>query len=319
MISHRKKYWRKVLSVSFLPIVCGLYFTKTTHSNTNSISYIEEHTIALEERSEGELSLLTYNVAGLPDFLSAAVNSRASSMKEISKKINRFDIVNVQEDFHYHHELYGEDNRHRYRTEHKMAVPYGDGLNTLSKYPIQETRRIPWQHCNGSDCLAAKGFSFSRITIAKSVNVDVYNIHATARDDKYAATARQKNIEQLVDYITTHSASNAIIVMGDFNAHFAAAWDNLSWFTKQTGVQDVWVMLMKNGKCPLPYPTFVPSEKLTLTDSCESIDKIFFRNSTFIEFCPQRYKLEKQYFTDGNDIPLSDHYAISCILQWKKK
>jgi len=319
MTSHKQKYWRKVLSVSFLPIVCGLYFTKTTHSHTNTTSYIDGNIITLAELNNGQLSLLTYNVAGLPDFLSAAVNSRAKSMKEISQKINHFDIVNVQEDFHYHHELYESGNNHRYRTEHKVAVPYGDGLNTFSKYPIQETRRIPWQHCNGSDCLAAKGFSFSRIVVAKDVSIDVYNIHATAQDDNKAAHARKRNIEQLADYINTHSTENAVIVMGDFNAHFAAAWDNLPWFVDQTQVKDVWVTLMKNGTSPLPYQTFIPNDKLTLTDTCESIDKIFFRNSAVIKFTPKKYKVEKQYFTDRDNIPLSDHYAISCVLQWEIK
>jgi endonuclease/exonuclease/phosphatase family metal-dependent hydrolase len=319
MVLHKKKHWRKVLYVSFLPIFCGFYLTKITHSNTYHSSYIEAHASELKEIDEGELSLLTYNVAGLPEFLSSAKSSRVSSMKEISWKINRFDIVNVQEDFHYHQTLYGNENRHRYRTAHKIAVPYGDGLNTLSKYPIRKTKRIPWQHCNGSDCLAAKGFSFTQIEIAKGISVDVYNVHATARDDKSAAAARKKNLLQLAEYINIHSVGNAIIVMGDFNAHFSAVWDNMDWFTQKTGLQDVWTTLIKNGECPVALSSFVPTEKLALTDSCESIDKIFFRNNAYLEFSPSRYKVEKQYFSNNEGIALSDHYAISSILKWRKK
>lgn len=319
MLWRKKKYLRKVLTILFLSIFCGFYLIKATHPNPYPTSYTGENAGELKELEEGELSLLTYNVAGLPDFISAAANQRSGSMKEISKKINRFDIVNVQEDFHYHQELYEGGSKHLFRTPHKVALPYGDGLNTFSKYPIRKTERIAWQHCNGSDCLAAKGFSYTRIEIAKNVSVDVYNIHATARDDKYAATARQRNISQLAAYINTHSAGKAIIVMGDFNAHFAAAWDNMLWFTEKTGLQDVWVARVKNGECPPSHSTFVPSHKLTLTDSCESIDKIFFRNNASLEFSPSQYKVEKQYFTDKNGIPLSDHHAISCVLQWRKK
>lgn len=318
MVWHKKRHWRNVvLSVLTFPIVFG-YLIKTTHSTTYSSFHTEVNEDPLEYKDAGELSLLTYNVAGLPDFLSSASCSRAKSMKEIAKKINRFDIVNVQEDFHYHRELYGDRNEHRFRTVHKVAVPYGDGLNTLSKYPIRETRRIPWQHCSGSDCLAAKGFSFARIEFAKGISVDVYNVHATAQNDKYATIARKKNLQQLARYIGAQSAGNAIIVMGDFNAHFEATWDNMDWFAQKTGLEDVWTILQKGGVCPFARADFVSKEKLTLTDSCESIDKILFRNSAQLEFFPSGYKVEKQYFTNSNGVPLSDHYAISCVLQWRK-
>ncbi|TYR33314.1 endonuclease [Sphingobacterium phlebotomi] len=318
MVWHKKKQWRNIASVLTFPIVFG-YLVKTTQSNTYSTLYSRKDENLLTYLNEGELSLLTYNVAGLPDFLSSATSSRAPSMKEIAEKINRFDIVNVQEDFHYHQDLYGNGNRHRYRTVHKIAIPYGDGLNTLSKYPIRKTKRISWGHCNGSDCLAAKGFSFTQIEIAKEIRVDVYNVHATAHDDESAATARKNNLLQLADYINTHSTGNAIIVMGDFNAHFGAAWDNMSWFTQKTGLRDVWTTLMKNGAYPVAHSAFIPKEKLSLTDNCESIDKIFFRNSTYLEFSPSQYKVEKKYFSNSDGITLSDHYAISSILKWKKK
>src|SRR5690606_39809987 len=105
MTSHKQKYWRKVLSVSFLPIVCGLYFTKTTHSHTNTTSYIDGNIITLAELNNGQLSLLTYNVAGLPDFLSAAVNSRAKRRKEITQKTNLFKTATEKKDFIINTEL----------------------------------------------------------------------------------------------------------------------------------------------------------------------------------------------------------------------
>lgn len=57
-------------------------------------------------------------------------------MKKISEKINWFDIVNVQEDLHYHQELYGNENKHRYRTAHKIAILYGDGIALSDHYTI---------------------------------------------------------------------------------------------------------------------------------------------------------------------------------------
>ena len=316
---HKKKNWQKVLSVSIIPICFCLYQSIVSTSIHYPTAQLEHINADLAEIDEGEVSLLTYNIAGLPDIISSAQTSRASSTKTISSKINRYDIVNVQEDFHYHRILYGEENRHRYKTKPKMAVPYGDGLNTLSKYPILKSTRIPWLHCNGADCLASKGFSYVQIELAKNVVVDVYNIHATARDEPPAAIARKQNMEQLANYISKHSVGKAVIVMGDFNAHYGAVWDNLDWFTKITGLEDVWTSLIHRGEQPEPSDSFVVKNKLSLTDSCESIDKILFRNSESVVFSPIGYKLEKQFFCDNKGFPLSDHYAVSCSLRWKRQ
>src|SRR5690606_34496897 len=151
----------------------------------------------LDDADAGEFSLLTYNVAGLPELISSAKSPRVESMKAISKQINVYDIVNIQEDFYYHRELYNGGNMHRFRTRQKQAIPFGDGLNTLSKYPVLQSERVEWGECHGADCFAAKGFLFSRIEIAKGVLVDVYNIHATASDNELAVKARTSNLLQL--------------------------------------------------------------------------------------------------------------------------
>ena len=318
MAWYNKKQWRSVLPVLFL-LTIGSYLMNTTSSTPYSHLGSELTSLEMPDLHEGEFSLLTYNIAGLPDMISAAGTARTSSIQEIAHKINHFDIVNVQEDFHYHKQLYSAHNTHRFRTAHKSGIPYGDGLNTLSKYPIIETKRITWNACHGSDCLAPKGFSLTRIQLTKNIHVDVYNVHATARDEKPAAAARRQNMLQLADYINTHSASHAVIVMGDFNAHFSASWDNLKYFTEQTQLRDVWVTLIQNGKYPKEQPAFMPKDKLTLTNNCESIDKIFFRNSNKVNFIPDHYKIENQYFSNKNGAALSDHHAVSCTIQWKTR
>ena len=315
MVWQKQKLWRNVLLTCSFPILLG--YIKTTHSKTYTSfrNYQNEHKLA--DNREGELSVLTYNIAGLPEFISSAKSPRSSSTKAIAKKINRYDIVNVQEDFQYHKELYCKENLHPYRTEQKVAIPYGDGLNTLSKFPIVEIRRIPWSACSGSDCLAAKGFSLTRIEIAKNTLIDVYNVHATAQDDATAAKARQNNLLQLAKYIKKHSANHALLVMGDFNAHFMAGWDNLANFVHQTGLQDVWSKVINKGRLPEVQLDFVVKDKLSLNDNTESIDKIFYRNSLHITFEPLSYKMENKYFADRNGSALSDHYAISSRIKWQ--
>ncbi|VTP92570.1 endonuclease/exonuclease/phosphatase family protein [Sphingobacterium daejeonense] len=284
-------------------------------SNGSKANLFVEHP-ALEDRSSGELSLLTYNIAGLPAIISSAETPRASSIREIGERINRFDIVNVQEDFNYNAELYSF-NLHPYRTQTMGTVPFGDGLSTLSKFPIMESQRIAWSDCSGSDCFTPKGFSYTRIQIAKDVFLDVYNIHATAQDNKNAVAARKKNLKQLAAFIHENSECQPLLIMGDFNAHYAFVEDNVRDFQKEIHVFDSWTLLRNKGLVPEHQEDFVASHALNVTDDCESIDKIYFRNSDQIIFTPKNYQVQHDLFSTDSGQPLSDHCAISLNLEWE--
>lgn len=271
---------------------------------------------SLPNATSGELNLVTYNVAGLPEIISSAKTERSSSIQLIGERLKDFDIVNVQEDFNYNNYLY-QKNKHPYRTKNKGAVPFGDGLSTLSKYPIQWFQRVAWEDCNGADCLTPKGFSFATIQLAPDVFVDVYNVHATAQDDLNAALARQKNIQQLERFIATHSSCNALLIMGDFNAHYAYKNDKLKVFQENLDLLDAWVILNNNAVFPQVNPAFTAKPALQLNSHCESIDKIYFRNSDQLLFSPQEYRLEKDLFSTEEGEALSDHCAIALKLKWE--
>src|SRR4051794_2341820 len=61
----------------------------------------------------GTFTVLTYNVAGLPEGLSSS--HPATDTPLISPRLAGYDIVDVQEDFNYHAAPYAGDN-HPYRT-----------------------------------------------------------------------------------------------------------------------------------------------------------------------------------------------------------
>jgi len=271
--------------------------------------------VDMPDVSEGNLNLLTYNIAGLPELISSAVTERAPSITSIGELVNPFDIVNVQEDFNYNKFLYSK-NRHSYRTENMGGVPFGDGLSTLSKYPIQDFERVRWDACNGADCLTPKGFSYARIQLAKEVFIDVYNVHATAQDDPDAAIARQKNLNQLKNYIQKNSAGQPLLIMGDFNAHYAYALDNIVSFQGELGLVDAWVNLKNSGKIPQSKQNFVAMAALELTDDCEGIDKIYYRNNDQMVFEAKNYQVQKKLFQNRAGQDLSDHCAVSLQLGW---
>jgi hypothetical protein len=114
------------------------------------------------------ISVMSYNIAGLPQGISSG--DPVNNTSEIGRRINAYDIVQVQEDFNYNQFLYGTA-RHPFKTTPSGPVPFGDGLNTLSRYKITHLKRLKWRDCNGTDCLTPKGFTYSQIEIAKVLSL----------------------------------------------------------------------------------------------------------------------------------------------------
>ncbi|MCE7062133.1 endonuclease/exonuclease/phosphatase family protein [Dyadobacter sp. CY343] len=285
-----------------------------------AISLKHAHDPVLADTAEtGQFSVLTYNIAGLPEIISSAQTERASSIAEIGKRLNRFDIVHVQEDFHYNKELYLSGNAHPYRSESKGSIPFGDGLNTLSRYPLSATEHISWDDCTGADCLTPKGFTFSRVQIGKELFIEFYNIHSNAFNDPEAAAARRKNIEQLSTFIKENSAGNAVIVMGDLNGRYHFSSDNIQELLIANSLRDAWIMLENEGLLPAASPNIPPRDILNITEKMESIDKIMFRSSDALELFPAEYALQSELFEDQSGKPLSDHLPVGLTFNWKLK
>lgn len=281
--------------------------------NSKSILFSSE----MKMTEAGAFTVITYNIAGLPAFISSAVTKRSSSITEIGEKLNRFDIAHVQEDFNYNKNLYNTGNTHPFRSKHKGKVPFGDGLNTLSNFPIYDLQRIRWKDCSGTDCLTPKGFSFTRIEVGKDIFIDFYNVHANAWNHNSASAARRKNIKQLSDYIKLNSADNAVIVMGDLNARYCFYNDNVSLLNTENGLTDVWVLQKNEGKFPDLSKEFPSEDILSITDSCETVDKILYKSSREIDLLVTDYKFENLLFSNAQGLPLSDHIPVSAKFSWK--
>ncbi|MEY4544995.1 MAG: hypothetical protein RL685_1190, partial [Pseudomonadota bacterium] len=81
----------------------------------------------------GRFSVLTYNVAGLPELVSGSDPEINTSL--ISPLLNHYDVALVQEDFSYH-SLLDSRSQHAYRSEpmHSSLALMHDGLNWFSRY-----------------------------------------------------------------------------------------------------------------------------------------------------------------------------------------
>ena len=247
--------------------------------------------------ASGELVVLTYNVAGLPEGISRSHPER--NIPQISPLLNAYELVGVQEDFWYPVQLRA-DTDHPFRTETEPAL--ADGLNRFARHPFVGFVREPWSVCfgrfdHGSDCLAAKGFSFARHHLARGVELDVYNLHLEAGGAEEDDAARAAQVEQLLEWMDVRSAGRPVLLMGDTNLH---AHD----------VEDVPVLQRLLADAGL-------------TDVCralacgdERIDRILIRSSDELELEPLQWWLPHE-FVDEDGEPLSDHAPVAARLGWR--
>lgn len=279
--------------------------------------FLHEKEHELSDSTSGNFSVITYNIAGLPQVISAAKTNRSTSIATIGSLLNNFDVVHIQEDFNYNHFLYQGGNEHPYRTISMGLAIFGDGLDSLSKYPLTNFKRVEWQNRTGSDRLTPKGFSHSTVHFGVGVEVDFYNIHANSQDHPRAAKARRANFLQLTAYINKHSIGKAIVVAGDFNSHFSFSEDNLEDFMHKTQLQDSWVILEHDQAIPTIDPLFLCIDIMDIDNESESIDKVMFRSNEKITLTPKVYEVEQDKFVDEGGEPLSDHWPISVVFDWK--
>ncbi len=250
----------------------------------------------------GRFSLLTYNVAGLPQLVSGS--DPEINVALISPLLNHYDLALVQEDFSYHERLEARA-LHAYRSEpmRQSLALMPDGLNWFSKFAFGWVHRVRWSQCNGylgaaSDCLADKGFSFAEVTIAPGVTLDVYNLHAEAGDGGADTEVRRHNFEQLSEYVRARSAQRAVIVAGDTNLKMSLSGDveTLDRFLDASRLQDA----CRRFGC-----------------GEEKVDRVFYRGSSEVDVDVLGWWTDRR-FVNAEGEPLSDHSAIGIEVSWRK-
>ena len=258
--------------------------------------------------ASGSFSTLSYNIAGLPEILSSATSDRQSATEQISCYVRQFDFVNVQEDFNYHAALYDSCDDHPYRSPTSGGAGIGSGLNSLSRFSYTDWERVSWNHCNGVDCLTPKGFTIARTRLAEGVYVDIYNLHTQAQTEAADLNARRQNILQLLGYIETHSAGNAVIVMGDTNTRYTRSGDNM-WEFLRRGFTDVWVSQIRNGDVPAEGAAAMVCTPAYTSANCEVVDKVLFRDNGYVGLQALSYLIPTDTQNPAGE-ELSDHRGI---------
>jgi endonuclease/exonuclease/phosphatase family metal-dependent hydrolase len=270
-------------------------------------------------RVGGDFLALSYNVAGLPAMFSGSEPETNTPL--IAPLLNAYDLVLLQESWQtpdpnplapvrVYHEILAAGSAHPYKSEpavpplgtdpERPAALLGDGLNRFSRFPFGEVTRQRWAGCwvTSADCLALKGFSMARTTLADGVTVDVYNLHMEAGGAPEDDQRRAEGAAQLAAFIAEQSAGHAVIVGGDFNLHSDEEPDATTFqgLLGAAGLTDVCADL----DCPEP----------------GRIDKFLFRSNEQLTITPVSWKFETETFRRDDGEPLSDHDALAVRFEW---
>jgi endonuclease/exonuclease/phosphatase family metal-dependent hydrolase len=203
-----------------------------------------------------EISVLTYNVRGLPWPLA---KGRAKALKAIGADLAAMrrdgtqpDVVLIQEGFRdevddlvkasgYRYWARGPsrserasgagpENGRRYATVRYPSSGEGwgkftgAGLHVLSDAPITDVEDTPYRYCAGLDCLANKGAMLARLALPGAPGeIDIVNTHLNSRRAAKVPVARSLRAhnlqtEELTTFINAHrDVDRPLLVGGDFN------------------------------------------------------------------------------------------------------
>ena len=228
--------------------------------------------------------------------------------------MNSYEVLNIQENFAYNKDL-NSKLEFKYKTEHSGNVPLGDGLMTLSKYPLYNYDRIGWDLIYGIDAPTKRGFSFTSIEIKTGYFIDIYNLHADAFDDQLSIKGRNSNLAQIAKYIKGISEGKAVIVYGDTNCLYTHGFDQIyDLLIKPCNLKDAWVEKVMGNKYPEKGPDLDPDK---LGQKGEVYDKILYRSGKNVKIEATSFETLFKEFTDEKGNQLSDHYPVTATISYK--
>ena len=290
-------------------------------------------TVVPRPEPPGSFSVLTYNVAGLPQGISGSNPER--NLPLVSPLLNAYDVVLTQEDFdwwvpaaglldfaNYHTRLRAQAE-HPYRSDRhpgpeavgvdasSRGLLVGDGIGIMARYPLTNETHHAWAGCFGgvlpdggaADCLAMKGFRMMTMTLGDGREVDVYSLHAEAGGTPQDQWLQERDYEELAAFIVARGGDRAIVLGGDTNLHTSdhpdgsAGADTEIWdrFLAATGLTDVCIEL----SC----------------DETGSIDKFAYRSGSTVALQATSIDFPRSRFSTGGE-DLSDHPPVVAAFDW---
>lgn len=267
--------------------------------------------LAIDNQDTGVIfDILTYNVQMRP-----ILDNNSYKASRISPKLNKYNIVALQESFSKKPELM-KHCLHPFSAHHTDKYCFlslvDSGLSTLSSFPIKEIKNIHFRSRAGlQDVIASKGILLTRVEINGNI-IDIYNTHMQAEDGHGGALARIDQAKQIVEFINENSkAEHSIILIGDFNMSPQRFHRDVANFKQKNNTPSEQVIL-KN------FAFTMMQESLNLEDLSDTLllnelddyDRILFKSGSEHKLKPISIEKPLAYFTDEHAELLSDGTPI---------
>lgn len=179
---------------------------------------------------KGQVSILTLNVAGLPDFLTSQDYPK-ERMYGISHYANAYDVVAYQEDFYYsaaldRHSRFANSERATKWNSWGLVWPWlrKSGLTVQSPWKFSEEKFQAFTDCkgylkNGNDCWVPKGVLCARTTLPSSVIMDVCITHFDAGGGDEVWRSQASEYMEFVQNLWQRRQSDPylLVELGDYN------------------------------------------------------------------------------------------------------
>jgi len=259
-----------------------------------------------------EFSVMTYNVQARPWF-----DDSAFKFARMPKVLNPYDIVSFQECFKDHRTLWA-GLTHPVKVYHaSIKAPWkivGSGLGTVGRFPLAGTESMHYTTAGDfQNKPASKGMLLTRFTVG-GIPLDVYTTHMEAGSDRKepAMISRRKQGEEIVAFVRQHSpATNAVIVMGDFNMRHSEA-DKVDPEIAAGRVPEKFDGLSRSHIFDSVNTALGLKDlsRETTGKFFDGVDHVLFRSGTSAELTPLSWQHDGPEFYDENKQPLSDHEPI---------
>lgn len=189
----------------------------------------ERHTAPVTS-GDGEISILSINVAGLPNLLTDEDNPK-DRLGTISLEANRYTFAGYQEDFYYHWYLDQAATAPEMVRGSKPSIlsailPWlsSSGLTTMARWKQASSSFHAYSSCHGylgnaNDCWVPKGVLCSRYFSSRGTVIDVCNTHLDAGGSQKDRRARTEQIAEYREALPEPipDVPWLLIEMGDFN------------------------------------------------------------------------------------------------------
>ena len=255
-----------------------------------------------EEASSGTLSVLTYNIHGLPPAITN--DDTTGRIEQLAPLLSEYDIVGVQEDWMDENRsllIDGANLPHVDVFDEQLSEDkvYGAGLTFLSTIPHTDTKHVHYDRCNGytdsaSDCFASKGLQVVSTKLDEQP-LHFLNTHLEAGGQDVDTDIRSEQVDSILSEIG--SLDGAIIVMGDFNLHPDDPIDMaiLERLTDAGLSNACWEL-----DCAEP----------------NNIDQIWYRSGDALTLTLESWE-RPTHFVDAEGVDLSDHPPIVGVFGWE--